>query len=62
MSFDIDKITNINSSINIAIFGAGSIGCYLGGQLINANCDVTFLGREKFKKDIEKKRTDFNSF
>ena len=41
-------------SMNILIFGAGSIGCYLGGQLLNAGCNVTLLGREKLKKDILK--------
>lgn len=38
--------------LKISIFGAGSIGCYLGGQLVHAGCDVTFLGREKFKRAI----------
>lgn len=45
---------NFIMSMNILIFGAGSIGCYLGGQLLNAGCNVTLLGREKFKKDILK--------
>ena len=49
---DFEEIEKTNPSINIAIFGAGSIGCYLGGQLLNAGCDVTFLGRKKYKKDI----------
>jgi len=40
------------SSVEIAIFGAGSIGCYLGGQLLNAGLKVTFLGREKFRKAL----------
>ena len=33
----------------IAVFGAGSIGCYLGGLLASAGCDVVFIGREKVK-------------
>lgn len=40
--------------MNIAIFGAGSIGCYLGGQLAHAGAVVTFIGRQRFKSEIEK--------
>ncbi|HET8732091.1 MAG TPA: 2-dehydropantoate 2-reductase [Moraxellaceae bacterium] len=29
----------------IAVFGAGSIGCYIGGRLAVAGHDVTFIGR-----------------
>ena len=39
--------------LNIAIFGAGSIGCYLGGQLAHAGAGVTFIGRQRFKSEIE---------
>ena len=39
--------------LHIAVFGAGSIGCYLGGQLAYAGADVTFLGRQRFKSEIE---------
>ena len=39
--------------MNIAIFGAGSIGCYLGGQLAHAGANVTFIGRQRFKTEIE---------
>ncbi len=38
---------------NIAIFGAGSIGCYLGGQLASAGAKVLFIGRQKFKTALE---------
>lgn len=41
------------SSLHIAIFGAGSIGCYLGGQLSYAGCKVTFIGRQRFKSELE---------
>ncbi|MDA8708107.1 2-dehydropantoate 2-reductase [Hellea sp.] len=41
------------SPLNIAVFGAGSIGCYLGGQLAHAGAHVTFIGRERFKTDID---------
>lgn len=30
---------------NVCIYGAGVIGCYLGGRLLVAGCDVTFVGR-----------------
>jgi len=40
--------------MNIAIFGAGSIGCYLGGQLAQTGVNVTFIGRKRFKSAIEK--------
>lgn len=39
--------------LHIAIFGAGSIGCYLGGQLAHAGAGVTFIGRQRFKSEIE---------
>lgn len=39
--------------LNISIFGAGSIGCYLGGQLAHAGASVTFIGRQRFKSEIE---------
>jgi len=39
--------------LKIAIFGAGSIGCYLGGQLAQAGAKVTFIGRQKFKTALE---------
>lgn len=34
----------------IAILGAGSIGCYLGGLLASQGLDVIFIGREKLKR------------
>ncbi len=39
--------------LNIAVFGAGSIGCYLGGQLASAGAKVTFIGRQRFKTALE---------
>ncbi len=40
--------------LNVAIFGAGSIGCYLGGQLAQGGAYVTFIGRDRFAKDVRK--------
>lgn len=39
--------------ISIAILGAGSIGCFVGGCWQVAGLDVRFIGREKLKRDIE---------
>lgn len=39
-------------SLKVAIFGAGSIGCYLGGQLLNGGVDVTFIGRPCFQEAL----------
>ena len=33
----------------IGIFGAGAIGCYVGGRLALAGADVVFVGRERLK-------------
>lgn len=38
--------------MKIAVFGAGSIGCYLGGKLTAAGHDVLLLGRERLQKEI----------
>lgn len=31
----------------IAIFGAGSVGCYLGGRLLSGDADVVMIGRQR---------------
>ncbi len=41
-----------HSSLNISVFGAGSIGCYVGGQLAYAGARVRLIGRERFRKLI----------
>ncbi|MBS3804120.1 MAG: 2-dehydropantoate 2-reductase [Oleiphilaceae bacterium] len=33
----------------IVIFGAGTLGCYLGGRLLSAGADVTMIGRERLQ-------------
>lgn len=38
----------------ITIFGAGSIGCYLGGRLIEGGATVRFIGRARYQSEIEK--------
>jgi 2-dehydropantoate 2-reductase len=36
----------------IAIYGAGSIGCYVGGRLQATGTAVTFVGRERLAREI----------
>jgi len=56
-------------SLNIAdtkivIAGAGSIGCYVGGRLLQAGRNVHFLARDRIKQELEThglKLTDFNN-
>ena len=38
----------------IAVFGAGSIGCYVGGAWAAAGLDVTFIGRERLAAEVAK--------
>ena len=51
--------------IKIAIFGAGSIGCYLGGRLLSAGADVTMIGRPRLQESFRShplKVTDYEGF
>ena len=55
----------MNDSYRIVIYGAGSVGCYLGGRLLSAGADVTFIGREKLQKVLADKPlviTDYRGF
>lgn len=38
----------------VAILGAGSIGCWIGGHLIKGGADVTLIGRARYAADIAK--------
>lgn len=38
----------------IGVFGAGAIGCYVGGMLKAAGADVRFLGREQVAETLQK--------
>ena len=40
--------------MKIAIFGAGSIGCLVGGSLLADGSDVVFIGKERVAGEIEK--------
>jgi 2-dehydropantoate 2-reductase len=37
---------------HIAVMGAGSIGCFIGGAWQAAGCRVSFLGREQIRQEI----------
>ena len=45
---------NKSDQLRVAVFGAGSIGCYLGGQLALGGAHVTFIGRARFQVDLSK--------
>ncbi|HYE27913.1 MAG TPA: 2-dehydropantoate 2-reductase [Allosphingosinicella sp.] len=38
--------------MRVAIFGAGSIGCFIGGAWAAAGLDVDFVGRERIAREI----------
>jgi 2-dehydropantoate 2-reductase len=38
--------------LNVAIFGAGSIGCFVGGAWAAAGVPVSFVGRERIGREI----------
>lgn len=42
----------MTESLNITILGAGSIGCYLGGCLVEAGCNVTLIGRVRMQSQL----------
>ena len=46
-------ISSQNSPLRVAIFGAGSIGCYVGGRLAAGGAQVTFIGRERYQSVLQ---------
>ncbi len=42
----------LREMMKIAIFGAGSTGCYLAGELLMAKLDVSLICRERIKRSI----------
>lgn len=38
--------------MRICIYGAGSIGCYLGGRLVAGGANVLFIGRERLRATL----------
>jgi 2-dehydropantoate 2-reductase len=50
---------------HVAIFGAGSIGCFVGGAWAAAGVPVSFVGRERIGREIEENGltlTDFSGW
>jgi 2-dehydropantoate 2-reductase len=43
----------MDNSGRICIFGAGSVGCYLGGRLIAAGASVRLIGREAHARQLQ---------
>jgi len=49
----------------IIIFGAGSIGCYIGARLLSAGADVTLIGRPRMQAVLQQQplvATDYQGF
>ncbi|TDM00514.1 MAG: hypothetical protein C4K58_04735 [Flavobacteriaceae bacterium] len=44
----------MNPNPKITIIGAGLVGCYLAGRLIQGGSKVCLVGRERIQKDIQK--------
>lgn len=40
--------------MRIAVFGAGAIGCYIGGRLAAAGADVVLIGRSKMAESVSR--------
>ena len=38
----------------ICIYGAGAIGCYLGGRLLAGGADIAFIGRKPVGEELHK--------
>ena len=39
--------------MKICVYGAGSIGCYLGGRLVAAGYDINFIVRPKIQQALQ---------
>ena len=39
--------------MKICIYGAGSIGCYLGGKLVVADYDIDFIVRPRVQQELQ---------
>lgn len=46
----------------ITIFGAGSIGCYLGGRMMEGGASVRFIGRDRYKAAIAQNGLSLSQF
>ena len=51
--------------MKICVYGAGSIGCYLGGRLVAAGYDIDFIVRPKIQQQLQTYGltvSDYNGF
>jgi 2-dehydropantoate 2-reductase len=46
----------------ICIYGAGSIGCYVGGRLLAGGSDITFIARERIGNQLRKHGLTLSQF
>jgi len=46
----------------ITIFGAGSIGCYLGGRMMQGGANVRFIGRDRYRDAIAQNGLSLSEF
>ncbi len=44
--------TPTKSTPRVFVFGAGSIGCYIGGRLLAAGTDIHLIGRERLRNSL----------
>ncbi|MEO0574432.1 MAG: 2-dehydropantoate 2-reductase [Pseudomonadota bacterium] len=50
------------NTLQVTVFGAGSIGCYVGGQLAHAGIDVRFIGRQRFQQALRSRGLTLTHF
>src|SRR5690348_1194516 len=43
----------MNGGPKIAVLGAGSVGCFVGGAWQAAGLDVTFIGRKAIAREVD---------
>jgi 2-dehydropantoate 2-reductase len=43
----------VAASLKVGVFGAGAIGCYIGGKLAASGVDVVFVARARTKAELE---------
>ena len=45
-------MNTVPPNLRIAIFGAGSVGCFVGGAWLAAGCAVSFVGRDRVRAEL----------
>ena len=56
------KTTDQKTSLHIAVLGAGSVGCYVGGRLAAGGARVTFIGRARYQKALAQRGLTLTHF